>query len=106
MREFITVLCDRQVREPIQVWELCVFQEPTEWAVATQYRQRAQVFQRCFRSYLFGSGTPECPPGQHLEEELAEPTVPAAVLRGCILLAAMTECEDLPADPNYKIQVQ
>ena len=44
--------------------------------------------------------------GQQLEDKLSNPTVPATVLHGSILLAAMTECEDLPADPDYRIQVR
>lgn len=100
------VLCNRRVQQPSQVWDLCTFEELTEWTANAPYRQRAQMFKTRFRSYLFGNGTPELPSGQHLEEELANPTVPATVLRGSILLAAMTECEDLPTDADYKIQVR
>lgn len=40
------------------------------------------------------------------EEEPTNLTVPETVLRSCIFLAAMTESEDLPADPDYRIQVR
>jgi len=43
--------------------------------------------------------------GQELEEEFVDPTTPPEVLRGSILLAALTENEGLPADPDYRIQV-
>lgn len=106
MGEFVAILCDRQVQRPDQVWELCIFAELPEWAAVAPYRQRAQTFQTRFRDYLFGSGTPEGPTGQRLEDEPADTSVPATVLRGSILLAAMTECEDLPTDPDYRIQVR
>ena len=106
MGEFITVLCDRRVQQPNQVWELCTFAELPEWVTVAPYRQHAQTFQRCFCNYLFGSGAPGSPMGQQLEDKLANPTIPTTVLRGSILLAAMTECEDLPADPDYRIQVR
>lgn len=106
MGEFIQVLCDRHVQRPDQVWELCVFEELTGWATTAPYRRRAQMFQQCLRNYLFGSGTPESPPGLHVEEELADHMISATVLRGSILLAAVTECEDLPTDPDYRIQVR
>ena len=43
--------------------------------------------------------------GQELGEDLVDPTTPATVLRGTILLAALTENENLPADPDYRIRV-
>ena len=63
------------------------------------------MFQARFRGYLFGSGTPASPPGEPLEE-LTHDVIPASVLRASALLAAMTESEDLPADPKYRIQVR
>lgn len=106
MGEFVQVLCDRRVQQPNQVWELCVFGELTGWATTAPYHRRAQMFQQRLRNYLFGSGTPESPPGLHVGEELADHTIPATVLRSSILLAAVTECEDLPTDPDYRIQVR
>jgi len=103
--EFVAVLCERRIKQPSQVWELCTFAHLPSWATVAPYRRRAEMFQMCFRSYLFGSGIPETPVGQY-SEELADPTIPAAVLRGSVLLAALTENEDLPADPDYRIQVK
>ena len=99
------VLCDRRIKQPSQVWELCTFAHLPTWATVAPYRRRAETFQTLFRSYIFGSGTPETPVGQH-SEEVPDPTIPAAVLRGSVLLAALTENEDLPADPDYRIQVR
>lgn len=99
------VLCDRRIKQPGQVLELCTFAHLPTWATVAPYCQRAEAFQRCFRSYLLGSGTPETPVGQY-SEEFADPTIPATVLRGSILLAALTENVDLPADPDYRIQVR
>ena len=105
MAEFVTALCDRRVRQPGQVWELCRFEAPAEWAAAAPFRQRAQMFQARFRGYLFGIGTPASPPGEP-SEELTHDVIPASVLRASALLAAVTESEDLPADPDYRIQVR
>ena len=99
------VLCSRRVKDPSEVWERCDFEDLPDQTTTAPYRRRAEMFQRLFRSYLFGSGTPEVPPGQH-SEEFADPTVPVAVLRSCTLLAALTESEDLPVDPDYKIKVR
>lgn len=99
------ILCDRRVKRPSQVWERCAFADLPDWATVAPYHRRAEMFQRHFRSYLFGSGTPEVPPGQDSEEGLADPTIPADICRGCILLAAVTESEDLPVDPDYRIHV-
>ena len=87
------------------MWERCVFEDFPDQTTAAPYRRRAEMFQGLFRSYLFGGGTPETPPGQH-SKELADPNIPAAVLRSCTLLAALTESEDLPVDPDYKIRVR
>ena len=106
MREFIVILCDRRVKQPGQVWERCVFADPPNWSADAPYNQRATAFRSRFRTYLFGTGTPEGPPGQQSEEGLIGPPVPAAVLRSCTLLAALTESEDLPADPDYRIRVR
>lgn len=100
------VLCDRRVKRPSQVWERCVFADLPDWAAVAPYHQRAQTFKDCFRGYLFGSGTPQIPPGQHSEEGPANPTIPANVLCSCVVLAALTESEDLPADPDYRIKVR
>lgn len=105
MGEFVTALCDRCVQQPGQVWELCRFEGIADWVAVAPFRQCAQLFQTCFRNYLFRSGTPESPPGEELEE-LTNTTTPAMVLCACALLAAITECEDLPADPDYRIQVR
>ena len=43
---------------------------------------------------------------QHSSEEPADPAIPVTVLRSCIFLAALTESEGFPADPNYRIQVR
>lgn len=93
------------MQQPSQVWELCVFGELTDWVAVAPFRQRAQMFQSCFHSYLFGSGAPESPPGEHLEE-LGDVATPATVIRSATLLAAVTECEDLPSDPDHRIQVR
>ena len=106
MGEFVVLLCDRRVKQPGQVWELCMFARLPTWATVAPYRQRAEMFQTLFRSYLFGSGTPETPVGQHELGEFPDPAIPAATLRASTLLAAMTENEDLPADPDYRIQVR
>ena len=100
------VLCDRRIKQPSQVLELCTFARLPTWATAAPYHRRAEMFQRLFRSYLLGSGVPETPMGQHELEELPDPTIPVAVLRSSVLLAAMTENGDLPADPDYRIQVR
>ena len=90
----------------VKIVTLCTFAELPEWVTVAPYHQCAQTFQRCFRNYLFGSSAPGSPTGQQLEDKLANPTIPTTVLRGSILLVAMTECEDLPADPDYRIQVR
>lgn len=93
------------MQRPNQVWDLCRFGGLNDWVAAAPFSQRAQIFQSRFRSYLFGSGTPESPPGEHLEEP-ANTTISATVIRASALLTAMTECGDLPADPDYRIQVR
>ena len=77
------VLCDRRVKQLSQVLELCTFARLPTWATAAPFHRRAEIFQRLFHSYLFGSGVPETPMGQH---------------------EAMTEDGDLPADPDYRIR--
>ena len=99
------VLCSWRVKGPNEVWERCIFEDLPDQTTATPYRWHAEMFQDLFCRYLFGSGTPEVPPGQH-SEEFANPTIPAAVLCSCALLAALTESEDLPVDPDYKIKVR
>jgi len=106
VQEFIVALCDRHVKQPSQVWERCVFADPPDQATVAPYRRRAEAFQQRFRDYLFGSGAPEVPPGQQPEEGPTDPTIPEDVLRSCTLIAALTESEDLPADPDYRIQVR
>ena len=93
------------MQQPSQVWERCEFERITDWVASAPFRQCAQTFQARLRGYLFGSGTPESPPGKHLEE-LTDAAIPVTVLRASALLAAVTDCEDLPADPDYKIHVR
>lgn len=100
------ILCDRRVKRPSQVWERCVFADLPDWATVAPYHRRAEMFRNRFRDYLFGTGTPQVPLGQHSAEEPADPAIPETVLRSCIFLAALTESEDLPADPDYRIHVR
>jgi len=103
--EFISVLYDHRIKQPGQVWDLCKFAPLPDWAIVDPYRRRAEMFQGCLHRYLSGGGTPAAPTGQELEGEFVDPTTPAEVLRGSILLAALTENENLPADPDYRIGV-
>ena len=68
------------------------------------HRQRAETVQSRLPNFCL---EPEHHKSlQHPEEEPADPAVPTAALCKSIFLVAPTESKDLPADPDYAIQVR